>query len=807
MNALALRLRTEFRGRWRGWLGLALLIGLFGGATLATFAAARRTDTAYPRFLKATNPFDQFLLTGDLGPVFADVREEKIAPIPVVRDVIRSNFVATTTSSVTPSGDVIASGDARFDRTFNRAKVVEGRMADPDVVDEAMVPVAIASRIHARLGQTITISFPPAQTQDVGPHGTPSDGEPIAVHFRVVAIIAEAGEFPPESDLGPPRIHLTPAFVHAYQGKANFGEYLLVWFKRGTADLPAFRAELRKRFNNEPVIGYTQSSLTKNVDRSFHIQAVSLGLFAAALALVTALVLGQALGRQALAESGDYPSLRSLGMSPGQLRALGAIRAAIVAFAGAVIAVPVAFAFSPLSPTGLARAAEPHPGFRFDTLAIVAGAAIAFVVLMLFAAAPILRGAKSASAGERPDAAERASRSAVFATRAGISAPAVVGVRLALEPGRGRTAVPVRTTIAGVALAVGALVLTLGFGASLRHLLDTPRLYGVRWSTTIGFEDDETTNARSAKALAAVRTDPDVQAAAYTGLGIPLLIDGIQADTMMLPAGDTTFLPPMQRGRAPDRKGELVVGPKTLQKLHKKVGDRVGVGTIGTTPSPMTIVGEAVIPPVGHTANLGEGGLITFDSVGVFVPGATAAQLPLDEFCIRYKPGLDVTRANARLSKLVSPFGGDIEPPEQPADLLNFGRSRNLPYVLSGMLAALALATLAHALFTAINRRRRDLAILKTIGFTRTDTRRTIAWQSTTFIAVALAIGIVGGALLGKWLWIVFAHGLGIIAEPRIPALVDLAIVPIGILIANGLALIPGRIAARTRPALVLRTE
>ena len=159
------------------------------------------------------------------------------------------------------------------------------------------------------------------------------------------------------------------------------------------------------------------------------------------------------------------------------------------------------------------------------------------------------------------------------------------------------------------------------------------------------------------------------------------------------------------------------------------------------------------------------------------------------------------------MAKIVGPFGGQVEPPEQPADLLNFGRSRNLPYVLSGMLAALALATLAHALFTAINRRRRDLAILKTIGFTRTDTGRAIAWQSTTFIAVALAIGIIGGGAAGKWLWIVFAHSLGIIAEPRIPAIVDLSIVPIGIVIANGLALIPGRIAARTRPALVLRTE
>ena len=87
------------------------------------------------------------------------------------------------------------------------------------------------------------------------------------------------------------------------------------------------------------------------------------------------------------------------------------------------------------------------------------------------------------------------------------------------------------------------------------------------------------------------------------------------------------------------------------------------------------------------------------------------------------------------------------------------------------------------------------------------DTRRAIAWQSTTFIAFALGLGIVGGAAAGRWLWTAYANGLGIIAAPRIPGVADLLVVPIGVLIANALALIPGRTAARTRPALVLRTE
>ncbi|MDP8937079.1 MAG: hypothetical protein M3O23_05030 [Actinomycetota bacterium] len=45
-----LRLRAEARARWRAWLGLAVLAGLVGGATIAALAGARRTETAYPRF-------------------------------------------------------------------------------------------------------------------------------------------------------------------------------------------------------------------------------------------------------------------------------------------------------------------------------------------------------------------------------------------------------------------------------------------------------------------------------------------------------------------------------------------------------------------------------------------------------------------------------------------------------------------------------------------------------------------------------------------------------------------------------------
>ena len=60
-----------------------------------------------------------------------------------------------------------------------------------------------------------------------------------------------------------------------------------------------------------------------------------------------------------------------------------------------------------------------------------------------------------------------------------------MGTRLALEPGRGRTAVPVRTTLIGALVAIVALVSALTWGSSLRALVDQPRLYGWDWDTTL----------------------------------------------------------------------------------------------------------------------------------------------------------------------------------------------------------------------------------------------------------------------------------------------------------------------------------
>ena len=145
--------------------------------------------------------------------------------------------------------------------------------------------------------------------------------------------------------------------------------------------------------------------------------------------------------------------------------------------------------------------AEPYPGIHAD--GSVLGLGIAGTVLATVAAAawPAWLAAWGGQARARAAAAGRAGTGAAggrvagapgrsprltAAATAGISSvAALIGLRLALQPGAGRTALPVRTTIASAVVGVGALTAAAVFSASLGNLLATPRLYGVTWDACV----------------------------------------------------------------------------------------------------------------------------------------------------------------------------------------------------------------------------------------------------------------------------------------------------------------------------------
>ena len=99
-------------------------------------------------------------------------------------------------------------------------------------------------------------------------------------------------------------------------------------------------------------------------ERGIRPEAVALAIFAALAGLISLAVLGQLLARQLALDSAEFPVLRAFGMTRRSLLALSAARLALVTVAGAILAVAIAVAASPLMPIGAARLAEPDPGVR-----------------------------------------------------------------------------------------------------------------------------------------------------------------------------------------------------------------------------------------------------------------------------------------------------------------------------------------------------------------------------------------------------------------------------------------------------------
>ena len=118
------------------------------------------------------------------------------------------------------------------------------------------------------------------------------------------------------------------------------------------------------------------------------------------------------------------------------------------------------------------------------------------------------------------------------------------------------------------------------------------------------------------------------------------------------------------------------------------------------------------------------------------------------------------------------------------------------------------MGTVAHALASSVRRRRRDLAIFKTLGFVRGQVSATVAWQATTFALVAVLVGLPLGIAAGRWAWRLTAEQLGVASPPVTPPLLILAIAT-GAVVAANLIAAPraGSRAASGRPLCCIRSS
>jgi ABC-type antimicrobial peptide transport system permease subunit len=806
MAAVWALVRARLRERWRALVGLALLVGVASGAVMAAAIGARRTDTAYTRLLEATRADDAEVEYGGFDTPAFRAFVDRLGRLPQVADL-----GVETTALLAPAmpGDPreytfgtrffsVASIDGRVGRTINRPLILTGRRPDPDRVDEIGVSENVARRWRLRPGGTFRVrAVAPEQLQAMftGVEVVPA-GPAIALKVVAVQRLSDDPAIAMQGNEGV--VSLTPAFYQAYKDKVANLPSVRVHLEGAQADMGGFAAATRRLAGGTDSTVVPRADLTRLVEDATRAQAVALALFAALAGAAALVVVGQTLTRELSLASANQETVRALGASRGHLLAATLVPIGLVGAAGAVIGAGVAVLASPLTPMGLALKAEPDPGLSVHLAGLGIGMAATLILVLGRVAVPAWR-----LAGERPHppgvtaAAGTTSTVADTAARAGLPPTSVTGLRMALEQGRGPRSVPVRASLVGVTAGIIALTAAIAFGASLDRLLDTPRLYGWNFDAAAG---DWRLDAPDSSRPAWLAANPLVgawSAVWFSDIQVNgTLVNGAGFDT----AGGRVF-PTLIEGREPSGPDELVLGSTTLRRLGLRLGQTVQVGA--GRPAAMRIVGRSALV---HTdsENAGEGAILSLDGLR---RGRVDQGSGYGTFYLRFAPGADPEAAVRSLRRLPSGAVQAVDLPRPPPKIENLGRVGGLPYVLAGLLALLAASALAHLLVTSVRRRRHDLAILKALGFVRRQVSATVAWQATTVALIALAVGLPLGVALGRWAWSLLADRIGVGAPPVTPGPALLAGVVGTVLVSNLVAAWPGRMAARTRPAVALRSE
>jgi hypothetical protein len=376
------------------------------------------------------------------------------------------------------------------------------------------------------------------------------------------------------------------------------------------------------------------------------------------------------------------------------------------------------------------------------------------------------------------------------------------GVRLATGAAGPTEPVPARSAFLGAALAIAAVTAALVFASSLGHLVREPRLFGYSWDAAV---------VADPASLDEVAGSLPRQLVAHTWKGT--LFASLRVNKLLLDAFVSEGPPAsIIEGRAPVAAGEVALDPKTLDRLGKGLGDAVSVTAAlrgDSHPSEpaarrMRVVGSFAVPrrPFQSNENAAQGVALTpagFSSV--------SRDAAFDAVYVRFRADVDSIDGVQRLKEATGGRAFAVISPQQVGAVRGVQRISAAPWFLGGVLGFLAVGTLAHALLLTIRRRRRDLAILKTLGFVGGQVRATVAWLAAAIVAPALLLGLPTGIAAGRWGWRLFAQYLAVVPEPMAPALGTLIVVAAVVAITGIIAATPAQMAARVRPARFLRTE
>jgi hypothetical protein len=313
--------RAAWRSSWRTALVVALVGGLLGAVALGALAGARRTGSAYGRYLRSVNASD--VLVNVPGPV-----------LPVIREIEREPGALSTAAWLGLNGQPVIDGkvddsfltdaiagslDGEFYRQ-DKLTVLAGRLPPPGATGDVVLTTGMASAFHLAVGDHMTWEF----YQNAVVDGVPTAAVRPAgrATFLVAAIADMAPALTDQFDDVTTAI-LPPAATARYlDGQFGFG-WVAMRLRGGNAGVPALErrlaslaASLTARYKFPVSLTIRPMDVVQDeAHQAIEPQAIALAMLGG-LAVLTLLVLvAQGLAQLLSRSAADAPTLRAMGAS------------------------------------------------------------------------------------------------------------------------------------------------------------------------------------------------------------------------------------------------------------------------------------------------------------------------------------------------------------------------------------------------------------------------------------------------------------------------------------------------------------
>ena len=823
--------RATRRMAWRPALVVILLTAVLGAVSLAAVAGARRTESAYGRYLKTVRASD--LMVNIPSPDTSLIAKVEQLPgvrnaaawagldaNPVVRGRVDDSFLTDAVSS---------SVDGAFYRQ-DALTVLSGRLPHPASTNEIALTPGIARLFGVGVGGTVHYQLYDAATDKV-----------LGAAAFVVTAVVEAPPALVDQFDEVEGAFLSPAATARYKKELAYS-WVGIRLDRGTAGLPSFQASLT-RLSTRIGQGYTfevrrMDTVHRQVQNAIRPQAVALAVFGGLAALALLVLVSQSLTQWLQRSAGSLRTLRAFGLTRRDAALACALGPALAVAAGVALAVAGAVALSPLAPLEPVRHFDPVRGAQFDPTVLVGGALILGVALASALATMAWQRARPrlGTGMPAPSAVARA------AAAAGLPKVVALGVRFALEPPAGGRKSAVRANLAGTVVAVLAIITAVVFGASLDGLVSHPDRYGWNWDVLIQNQGGYGSFLTSANPASFHGGDGNVDRLVESEHGVvgwstfgftQLQIDGQTVPVLGLATHRGAVEPPTvsghplnastryRLGTSPQHVSDQIeLGATTMRQLGTHVGDTVTVGS-GRTTRRLTVVGIVTLPSIGvgltDHVSLGTGAMLS-EATLLSVEGLHSLNTSTNEaisvlpstVAIDLAPG---TRPGSVVRPIVkadpgAPPGGVYQVPRSlGAAIVNADQMTGQPLAFALSLGVAALVSLSAAVAVSARRRRRELAILQALGLTRRQLRSIITWQTLTLLLVAEVVGLPLGLVAGRAAWTGFATSLGVVPVTVVP-LVPLIAGLVAVVAAGALfTAVPKLSFPRTSTASSLRAE